>query len=65
MIFSIMISDSTNNGKIAEVLLGSWDPGYQNRVFLLPVWNFALRFYPLCFSVITFPYFPIFLFMPQ
>lgn len=65
MIFSFMISDSTNNGKIAEVLLGSWDPGYQSRVFLSSVWNFSLRFYPLCFSIITFPYFPIFCFMPQ
>lgn len=35
--FSFMISDSTNNGKIAEVLLGSWDSGYQNRFSLLPV----------------------------
>lgn len=65
MIFSFQISDSTNNGKIAEVLLGNWELGYQNRVFLLPVWNFTLRFCPLCCSIITFPYFPIFLYMAQ
>lgn len=65
MIFSFMISDSTNNGKTAEVLLGSWDLGYQNRVFWLSVWNFVLRFYLLCFFIVTFPYFHIFLYVAQ
>jgi len=37
--FSFRISDSTDNGNIAEVLLGNGDVSYQNRspyVFCLP-----------------------------